>query len=111
MALLPAGDLRPGLTTAADVRDQLGQLLGPTGTVLTERHLRILHMCGIESVTVAGDDDPAAEAIGQIDPALLQAALESLRQRFRLCDLTHPVMRELHALAAARLAMARGPVS
>jgi hypothetical protein len=107
MVAIPTAELRPGLVTAADVRDSVDQLLVPSGVTLTERHLRVLHMCAIPMVQIVGDGESQHPSALAVDPEVLKAAQESLRRRFRFCDMTHPAVRELHALAALDLASGR----
>ena len=101
MAAVPVDRLEAGMTVATDVRDPLGRLLVAAGTVVTERHSRILVKWGIgavEIVTGAGQEAPAAS------PELVAAAREEVGQRFRWTDREHPFVHELFQQVVERRA-------
>jgi hypothetical protein len=87
-------DLEVGMTLAEDVHDQLGRLLLPGGTALTERHLHAFQMWGILTVKVRGAGQvEAAEPV--ISPEILAQAEARVRERMRHQDLGAPVIVEV----------------
>jgi hypothetical protein len=87
-------DLEVGMTLAEDVHDQLGRLLLPGGTALTERHLRAFQMWGILTVKVRGAGEAEApEPV--ISPEILAQAEARVLARLRQQDLTSPVIQEV----------------
>jgi hypothetical protein len=87
--------LRPDMVLAADVVDGAGRLLLPTGTTLSEKHVRYCQMWGILEAEIQADagDDGALDT--SLDPARLAAATAELTPRFRQVDLDHPVIAAL----------------
>ncbi|HNR31620.1 MAG TPA: HDOD domain-containing protein [Candidatus Hydrogenedentes bacterium] len=58
MAIIVRNDLRPGMTLAQDVADRHGRLLLGTGTILEDKHIRMLKLWGIPSIKVMDDAPP-----------------------------------------------------
>jgi len=84
--------MRTGMVLAEDVRDAGGQLLVPAGHTLTEKHLRIFQMVGIQEAVVEGEGEDQAAPEATLDPAKLAAAEDKLRPLFRHTDLGNPVV-------------------
>ncbi len=82
-------DLRPEMILTADLTDGVGRLLLPSGTALTEKHLRYCQMWGVAEAEIQGDDRGEGGA-DVLDPAILQAAEAKLLPRFRHTTLAHP---------------------
>ncbi|MBK1690787.1 hypothetical protein [Ectothiorhodospira mobilis] len=110
---LSTQDAHPGMIVAVDVRDRSGRLLIPAGTPLKEKHLRVLQIWGIATLSVR---DPSGSAAHQapagrdqenkeMRPATdAQARAEAvLREVFRHADLQRPPMGTLFHLAVERL--------
>jgi hypothetical protein len=94
-------DLEVGMILAEDVHDQQGRLLMPSGTALTERHLRAFQMWGILTVKVRGaGEEEAPELV--ISPETLAEADARVRERLRQHDLTSPVIAEILQFAVQR---------
>lgn len=120
---LPLADLSVGMVLAEPVCRQDGTLLLPSQTVLTERHLRLFPVWGIEAATIFGpkgdpetsSTPPAPETTEQEpDSRHLEAADVLLRPRFVHTDLAAPVMSALYALClpvAARTLLHVGPAA
>lgn len=99
-------DLEVGMILAEDVHDQQGRLLLPSGSELTERHLRAFQMWGILTVKVrgAGEEEPPELVIS---PEVLAAADAKVRERLRSHDLESPVIAEIFQFAVQREARLR----
>ncbi len=94
-------DLEAGMILAEDVHDQQGRLLLPSGSELTERHLRAFQMWGILTVKIrgAGEEEPPELVIS---PEVLAAADAKVRERLRSQDLESPVIAEIFQFAVQR---------
>ena len=111
---LPLAELVPGMALAADMCREDGVLLLPAGTALSERHLALFPVWGMETAVVAdpggslGDD--AADATQSVPapepltPEQWQAAAAAIRPRFVHVDLEHPGMAAIFALCPPRAA-------
>jgi hypothetical protein len=94
-------DLEVGMILMEDVHDQQGRLLIPSGTALTDRHLRAFQMWGILSVKVGGTgEDEPPELV--ISPEILAEAETRVRERLRQNDLESPVILEILRFAVQR---------
>lgn len=94
--------LIPGMKLASDLVETGGRLLLPSGTALTERHLRYFQMWGITDVdTWVGEGTPA-ESFPPVDPVQVAAAESRLAGLFRHTDLSHPVVAFVHAHCVSR---------
>lgn len=104
-------DLEAGMVLADEVRDQQGRLLMPSGTELTDRHLRAFQLWGILSVRITSGDasEPAEPPVSAAD---LEAARALVTGRLRHTDAAHPFIAELVQLCTLREArrLARGAV-
>lgn len=90
--------LEPGMVLARDAVHVNGRVLLEAGTIIAQKHLRMLKAWGVFSVVVDGgaiepatNDHPAADP----DAERYRAAWESLAPRFRHADMSHPVIAEL----------------
>uniref|UniRef100_I2PYH0 Putative domain HDIG-containing protein n=1 Tax=Desulfovibrio sp. U5L TaxID=596152 RepID=I2PYH0_9BACT len=128
---LPLAALSAGLTLAEPLCRADGVLLLPRGALLTERHLALFPVWGIEAAAVVlGDaaateagagsdgcdapDEAAALEAFQADPETLAAVDALLRPRFVHAALSEAVMSRLYALRlsrAARQLARRGPAA
>lgn len=91
MGIVVRNDLRSGMTLAQDVCDHHGRLLLGTGTVLEDKHVRMLKLWGIASVKVQ-DEAKAEETVagGASRAAPNQASPDALeRARALALDLFH----------------------
>jgi hypothetical protein len=100
--VLPLDEIVEGMELDADVMDGVGRALVRAGVIVTEKHLRIFHMCGIQELRVRrqGPDDapePSAEVL-----AARQEADDLMRPRFRRTHLTHPAVAALFSECVAR---------
>ncbi len=102
LATVAVDDLEAGMVLADEVRDQQGRLLMPSGTELTDRHLRAFQLWGIPSVRIRSGGDAAEPAEAPISPAELAAARDLVLGRLRDNDPAHPFMAELVQLCSLR---------
>jgi hypothetical protein len=100
-------NLRPEMVLAADIVDGMGRLLLPSGTALTDKHLRYCQMWGVLDAEVVGDEPPEPVAEVAIEPAVLAAAEAEIRPRFRHCELDHPAMDTVLRYCIQRQALKR----
>ena len=84
------------MTVAEDIVDRRGRILVPKGAELSQRTVDALESWGIETLSIEGDEDPAAE----LDPVDVEAAKEELRWRFAKTDVEHPFVAAILARAA-----------
>jgi hypothetical protein len=88
---------------AADVKNIKGTLLLGEGATLTERHIRMLKMWGIETANIAGEPEPdEAKPALEVTPEIIQMAEKQIAHRFRLIQMNSPVLVELRKLALQR---------
>ncbi len=104
MANIDITHLQPGMIVNSDVITNIGRLLLPAGTELTEEHLRVFRTWGITEVDIQNDakQDISAGDSAQIDPVLLQEIETELNGLFRHTDLKHPVINKLYRLCITR---------
>lgn len=96
---------QPGMKLAADAVDRNGQLLAKAGTNITEKELRLFKIWGVCEVDVLGADHTAeGSQHAVIDPVVQPQHQAAARERFRLCDLNHPVVKLLIDECARRIA-------
>ncbi len=93
-------DLEVGMLLAENVHDQQGRLLLPSGTELTERHLRAFQMMGVVTVKIRGSGEDSQEPV--ISPEIRAEAEVRVRERLRNHDLDHPVIAEILRFAIER---------
>ncbi len=93
--LVSLDQLRPELVLSADIVDSGGRLLLPSGTTLSEKHLRFCQMWGVTEAEIRTDGAEAKETELSADPVRLEAASRAVLPRFRHVDPTHPVIEAL----------------
>jgi hypothetical protein len=93
-------DLEVGMILAEDVLDQQGRLLLPSGSDLTDRHLRAFQMMGILAVKVRGTGAEPPEPV--LSPEILAEAEARVRARLHNNDLEQPVIAEIYRFAVQR---------
>ena len=97
--------LRPDMVLAANVVDGAGRLLLPTGTTLTEKHVRYCQMWGILEAEIEAEMGADAALDTTLDPARFAAATAELTPRFCQVDLGHPVIAALFEHVVTQRAM------
>jgi hypothetical protein len=83
--IVSTNKLEPGMELGADVMNVNDMLLLGQGTVLTERHLHVLKMWGIDAVHVVGGqgDQEGEHNPADMPPEFLSAAEIRVNLRFR----------------------------
>lgn len=71
------------MVLAADVKDRRGRLIMPSGTTITDRHLRSFKMWGVTHVEV---DSEVTGGIMELELWALEAAEAELDEHFRNTD-------------------------
>jgi hypothetical protein len=101
MALLEIDSLTPGMQVGKDVVEASGQVLLRSGTMITEKHLRVLRSWGIQQVDIDGPKPPDTEdtLLARATPAMLDRAQAAVAERFHHADPAHPAIMELMRLA------------
>jgi hypothetical protein len=106
MALVTVDNLAPGMEAAEDVLNVNGLLLLPKGSILSDRHIRMLKMWGVEILRVGEEPGavqaPAAETA--VGPESAAAAERRIADRFRHVDDALPAARLVRQLAREHLA-------
>ncbi len=105
MPVISIDRVAPGSVLSRDIVDRHGRLLLPEGRPLSDRHVEVLRIWGVEFVEVEGTDEFSAPS--DIPPEDRLRAEEELRSRFRHLPEGHPLVRELFD-AAVRRKLARG---
>lgn len=104
MGMVKVSHLKPQMVVCSDVKDRNGRLLVAAGIRLTEKHIRIIRIWGVVEAEIENileqDDVPPSDEV--MDPAVIKAAEETVRSRFRYNDLENPVISELFRISAQR---------
>ncbi len=97
MALMPIADIKPGMQLAQDVTSQ-GRTLLAEGSIISEKHIRIMLQWGITEVDIQGEQGSGSlgTQVEQLDEATRAAHEPILQKLFRLNDLQHPMIKELY---------------
>lgn len=107
MARISPHSLKPGQFLAEDVYNFDSRLLFSSGTQLSNKHIEILMMWGVERVSIEGDceeSDPPQSSCPSSRAKL--DAERSVKKRFKLVKSSHPVvlaLREIASTEAAKL--------
>jgi hypothetical protein len=92
--------VQPGMQLALPAKNQHGQILLAEGTVLEERHVRILKSWGVLEAGIAdGGESAEAEQASDIPPDFLAKALAIEQPRFCKNDRQHPAIAEMLKIA------------
>ena len=83
--IIPIDKVAPGVEVLSDVFNVNKALVVPKGALLTERHLKVLKMWGVESVNVAveGEDGSQSAAQPTLTPEALTGAEARVKERFK----------------------------
>lgn len=105
MGLIRLEQAQPGMELAADAMDRNGQLLAKAGKELSEKELRLFKMWGVREVDIVGSDDLVEEEQNSVQDLVVEPQhRDAARDRFRHCDLNHPVVALLLDECARRIA-------
>jgi HD-like signal output (HDOD) protein len=101
-------DLRPGMVLASNLESRQGRLLLPEGSVLEERHLRILRIWGITEADVDGVDSEAAGAatLMDIDPGIFRRCDAFLSPFFQNAGLEQEAVQEMFRICLLQTSQA-----
>jgi putative nucleotidyltransferase with HDIG domain len=104
MGIITLQDIKPSMTLAEDLRDRNGRFLLAKGTNLTSKHLRVLKIWGVIEADIedATQDEIDGGGSLNVDPHLLEAAEDLIRERFSHFDLNQSPNPELFRLCALR---------
>lgn len=100
--------LKSGMVLAKDLQDSMGRFLLGKGSVIEEKHIRIMKMWGITAADIEGEDqeNAAREELRQIEPGLLGKIREHVNALF--CDPEkpgeHEALKEIRRLCILRTA-------
>ena len=83
-----------GMVVAEDVIGSQGRMLLGKGTVISDKHIRIMKTWGINALVIEGEEE-FAESI-PLSPELLQQAENEIKPIFSKTNLDHPVVAHLH---------------
>lgn len=100
MVMLTLDKARDGMVLADDSQGRSGQVLLPSGTTLTARHLQLLSANGIDEVSIRETANEDTTPAAPLSPEEVEA---HLADRFRDSDAAHPVIQELQRICRARL--------
>ncbi|PIP80873.1 MAG: hypothetical protein COW84_02885 [Gammaproteobacteria bacterium CG22_combo_CG10-13_8_21_14_all_40_8] len=92
MQKIKIDDAELEMVVAEQVKGAKGQLLLAQGTVLTEKHIRVMKTWGVTSLMIEGGEDGPAEPLLQIPDAILQQASDLEGLRFKHVDRANAVM-------------------
>ncbi len=98
MPLLEIQNVIPGMMTEDPVRNAKGQILIAKGSVLSERHLKILKTWGISSIQVIG-----SESEHPPEDLDYESVREHIENRFKLNTSSHPFLDNLKAILMRQL--------
>ena len=106
MANISVEHLKPGMVLEAEVKDINGRLLLNAGVEITSKHIYIFKTWGVTEVEIKGaaEEDTASGAGESMDPGILKRAEDELNGIFLHTDRTHPFIREIFRICAARKA-------
>ena len=104
MGIINVAELKPDMVLAEDLANLNGRFLLAKGTKLNPKHLLILKMWGVIEANIENVSrvDIEADAISQLDPAVIEEVRQSLAEPFQHADLEHPAMRELFRICCIR---------
>jgi HD-like signal output (HDOD) protein len=100
--------LKSGMVLASDLRDSFGRSLLGRGTVIEEKHIRVMKVWGITCADIEGVDQEhvAQEEMRQIDPQLLPKIQKYINSFF--CDsapaVEHEALKEIKRLCVLQVA-------
>ncbi|MCP4154912.1 MAG: HDOD domain-containing protein [bacterium] len=84
MGFITVDNLKNGMKLAGDLKNTRGRFLLSQGTVLEEKHIRIIKTWGVTEVDIEGIDQESivTETLAQIDPGILQKINSHINFRF-----------------------------
>jgi hypothetical protein len=98
--------LQAGQKLAKDALNAYGRLLLKAGTTIDERHLEILRTWGIVEVDIAGtgaEPNQSDVSFTALPEVVKEQINQRLMEQFKLCNLHHPLLKELILYQRTRL--------
>lgn len=100
-------DLELGMVLSQDLHDQRGRFLLPSGTRLTDQHLRLLHQWKVPVVHVGSPEEDALDwrtvSLRGLEPEAHIRHERELGELFSLCDAGSPFTARLYYFLLDRL--------
>lgn len=91
------------MVLAADVLDQRGRLLVPSGKELSEKHVRALPAWGVTRLEIEGDE---VASVAEAEPWARDEASAEMDKLFARTNREHPLVAALLPICIERRAMA-----
>jgi len=105
MGVIRLEQAQPGMELASDAADRNGQLLAKAGKELSDKELRLFKAWGVLELDVVGDDTPAEDPQGSTENLVVEPQHHAAaRERFKHCDMDHPLVALLLEECARRIA-------
>jgi len=106
LGVVNVDDLKEGMVLSRDLIDARGRFLLGKGTVLEDKHLRIMKIWGITAANIDGisQEEIALKSLRQYDPAILNEAQSYVDSLFCTSEESHNAMDELKRLCLLRIA-------
>ena len=103
MGVARVDQIEPGMVIASDVVDRSGRVLLASGTVLTDKHLRVFRMWGVTEADIQGitSSGPDGEPGNEPEDRIQEEATARVNELFARANRDHPAMAELMRLATA----------
>jgi hypothetical protein len=96
--------LEVGMEVSADVMNVNGMLLIPKGTILSDRHLRMLRNWGVDAVHITGVSTATQEPEVKLPPETLLEATKQVNNRFKFVSSKLGVVEAIRQMAIKRTA-------
>ena len=104
MGLIRLEQAQPGMELASDAADRNGQLLAKAGKELSDKELRLFKAWGVLELDVAGADILAEETQDSTHDLVIEPQHHAAaRERFKHCDVKHPLVALLLEECARRV--------
>ncbi len=106
MGLIAVENVEPGMKLTGDLHSPNGRFLLPAGTVLQDKHVRILKIWGVTEADIEGlsQEDVREQERARLDPAVLRQSSTYISSLFDRAGTQPPVLHELYELAVIRTA-------
>lgn len=113
MAMIRVSHVQPDQEISADVKDRSGRVLLLAGTVLTEKHIKIIKSWGVVEIDVVGPDLVAesGQNIAEDSSDKFREVELEVSKRFRFLNRAHPFTEELYSVCLQRELYKRGLVN
>lgn len=99
MGCIAVEKLEQGMVLDEDVHDMNTRLLLSKGQKIAQKHLRILKIWGVTSVSVVGSPKNQAADIPALDDQNVARVKNAINLVFRNADLNHSILREIYKIS------------